>query len=85
MKFVVPKLEVLNLSNTRVDDETLYAISKNCPGLLQLLLELCNDVTEKGVKHVVENCTQLKEIYLVDFHISDRIRELFSRRGFLLC
>jgi len=72
------------LSNTKVDDETLYEISKNCPRLLQLLLELCNDVTEEGVKHVVENCTQLKEIYLGDFHISDKNRELFSRRGCLL-
>ncbi|KEH25433.1 putative leucine-rich repeat domain, L domain-containing protein [Medicago truncatula] len=85
MNFVVPKLEVLNMSNTRVNDETLYVISKNCSGLLQLLLELCNDVTEEGVKHVVENCTQLKEIYLGDFHISDKNRELFSRHGCLIC
>jgi len=86
MNFVVPKLEVLNLSNTRVTDETLYAISKNCPGLLQLLLQLCDDVTEEGVKDVVENCTKLEEIYLGDyFHISDKNRELFSRCGCLLC
>jgi hypothetical protein len=58
---VVPKLEVLNLSNTKVNDKTLNVISKNCCGLLQLLLEHCNNVTEEGVKHVVENCTQLRE------------------------
>ncbi|GAU36462.1 hypothetical protein TSUD_166280 [Trifolium subterraneum] len=60
----VPKLEVLNLSHTKVDDKTLYVISKHCRGLLQLLLDYCNCVTEKGVKHVIENCTQLREIKL---------------------
>jgi hypothetical protein len=50
------------LSYTQVDDETLYVISKSCRGLLQLSLEDCYFVTEKGVNHVVENCTQLKDI-----------------------
>jgi F-box/leucine-rich repeat protein 2/20 len=56
------KIRHLNLSYTQVDDETLYVISKSCRGLLQLSLEDCYFVTEKGVNHVVENCTQLKEI-----------------------
>jgi hypothetical protein len=64
MNFEIPNLEVLNLSSTRVDDEALYAISKSCRGLSQLLLEYCYDVTVKGVRHVVENCTQLTEINL---------------------
>jgi F-box/leucine-rich repeat protein 2/20 len=64
MNFEAPKLKVLKLSYTNVDDETLYVISKNCPELLQLLLESCNNVTNKGVKHVFENCTQLREIDL---------------------
>ncbi|XP_045818219.1 F-box/LRR-repeat protein 2-like [Trifolium pratense] len=59
MNFVVPNLEVLNLSYTKVDDETLYVISKNCRGLLQLLLEKCNGVTQKGMQHVLENCTHV--------------------------
>ncbi|MCH80028.1 F-box/LRR-repeat protein [Trifolium medium] len=58
----VPKLEVLNLSNTNVNDETLYVISKSCCGLLQLLLKDCYGVTEKAVKYVAENCTKLREI-----------------------
>ncbi|RHN58009.1 putative leucine-rich repeat domain, L domain-containing protein [Medicago truncatula] len=62
--FEVPKLEVLNLSYTKVDDEALYMISKSCCGLLKLSLQDCNDVTKKGVKHVVENCTQLRKISL---------------------
>ncbi|GAU46514.1 hypothetical protein TSUD_285960 [Trifolium subterraneum] len=72
MNFVVPKLEVLNLSYTKVDDETLYIISKNCCGLLQLLLEHCNDVTEKGVKHVAENCTQMRKIKIEN---SSRVKD----------
>ncbi|KAK2420228.1 F-box/LRR-repeat protein [Trifolium repens] len=61
MNFVVPNLEVLNITCTKVDDETLYVISKNCFGLLQLLLEACNGITEEGVKHVLENCTLLRD------------------------
>jgi len=64
MNFEVLKLEVLNLSHTRVDDEKLYVISKSCRGLLQLFLESCLYVTQKGVKHVVENCIQLRDINL---------------------
>ncbi|AES97188.2 putative leucine-rich repeat domain, L domain-containing protein [Medicago truncatula] len=58
---VIPQLEVLNLSYTNVDDETLSVISRNCCGLLQILLKNCDNVTMKGAKHVVENCTQLRE------------------------
>lgn len=64
VNFEVPKLEVLNLSYTGVDNEELYLISKSCCGLLQLLLEHCYYVTKRGVIHVVENCTQLREINL---------------------
>jgi hypothetical protein len=53
MNFEVLKLGVLNLSYTRIDDEGLYVISKSWDGLLQLLINNCYDVTEKGVKHVV--------------------------------
>ncbi|RHN50349.1 putative leucine-rich repeat domain, L domain-containing protein [Medicago truncatula] len=85
INFAVPQLEVLNLSDTKVDDETLYVISKNCSGLLKLLLRDCYNVTEKGAKHVIENCTQLREIYLrVCFHLTDKTRELFTRRGCLV-
>ncbi|XP_058729435.1 F-box/LRR-repeat protein 3-like [Vicia villosa] len=64
MNFELPNLEVLNLSYTTVQDETLYAISKRCRGLLQLDLQDCRYVTQKGVKDVLENCTQLREINL---------------------
>ncbi|XP_058728774.1 F-box/LRR-repeat protein 3-like [Vicia villosa] len=64
MNFELPNLEVLNLSYTTVDDKTLYAITKGCRGLLQFDLENCGNITQKGVKDVLENCTQLREINL---------------------
>ncbi|MCH85486.1 F-box/LRR-repeat protein [Trifolium medium] len=63
--FEVPKLEMLNLTDTIVDDEALYVISNRCPGLLQLVLQNCNDITTKGVMDVVKSCMQLKEINLI--------------------
>lgn len=62
--FDLPDLEVLNLTNTEVDDEALYIISNRCPALLQLVLLRCDYITDKGVMHVVNNCTQLREINL---------------------
>ncbi|KAK2373227.1 F-box/LRR-repeat protein [Trifolium repens] len=64
LNFEVSKLEVLNLSSTKVNDETLNVISRNCRGLLQLKLKFCDFVTEKGVNHVIEKCTQLRKINL---------------------
>ncbi|GAU16362.1 hypothetical protein TSUD_117110 [Trifolium subterraneum] len=63
--FDVPKLEMLNLTSTIVDDEALCVISKRCRGLLQLVLTHCLHITRKGVMHVVKGCTQLKEINLM--------------------
>ncbi|XP_027344856.1 F-box/LRR-repeat protein 4-like [Abrus precatorius] len=64
LNFEVPKLEELNLSLSRIDDEALSVISKCCQGLLHLHLENCSHVTAKGVRQVVEICTQLREINL---------------------
>ncbi|RHN69101.1 putative leucine-rich repeat domain, L domain-containing protein [Medicago truncatula] len=64
INYEASKLEVLNLSNSRIDDKVLYVISMICPRLLQLDLQFCNDVTEKGVRLVVEKCIHLREINL---------------------
>ncbi|XP_058729743.1 uncharacterized protein LOC131601852 [Vicia villosa] len=64
MNFEAPKLEVLNLSHTNVNNAELLVISKSCPRLLQLTLENCIYVSNTGVKHVAENCIQLREINL---------------------
>nr|KYP42821.1 F-box/LRR-repeat protein 4 [Cajanus cajan] len=65
LNFEVRKLEELNLSRSGIDDEALSVISKCCRWLLQLDLENCSRVTAKGVRQMVENCTQLREISLV--------------------
>ncbi|XP_058736775.1 uncharacterized protein LOC131609132 [Vicia villosa] len=81
MNFRVPQLKMLNLTSSQVDDATLYVISKNCSGLLQLLLIDCSRCTHKGVKHVVDNCTQLREINLnncLNVHTNLAASMLFS-------
>ncbi|GAU35723.1 hypothetical protein TSUD_258980 [Trifolium subterraneum] len=64
LNFEFLKLEALNLSYTRIDDEALCMILKNCCELLKLFLQNCKRITGKGVKHVIKYCTQLKEINL---------------------
>ncbi|PNX76800.1 putative F-box/LRR protein [Trifolium pratense] len=64
INFEASNLEVLNLSHSTIDDEELYKISKIFPRLLQLDLGHCHDITDKGVRLAVENCTHLKEINL---------------------
>jgi hypothetical protein len=66
LNFAFPKLEVLSLSETHIDDEALYMILKNCCGILQLFLQNCKNITDKGMMHVIKYCTQLKEINLRD-------------------
>ncbi|KAK2378565.1 F-box/LRR-repeat protein [Trifolium repens] len=66
LNFAFPKLEVLNLSETYIDDEALYMILKNCCGISQLFLQHCKHITNKGMMHVIKYCTQLKEINLRD-------------------
>jgi F-box/leucine-rich repeat protein 2/20 len=62
--FEISNLEVLNMSHSTIDDEELYGISKILPRLLQLDLGHFYDVTDKGVRLAVENCTHLREINL---------------------
>ncbi|XP_045815789.1 SCF E3 ubiquitin ligase complex F-box protein pof2-like [Trifolium pratense] len=81
LNFVVPNLEVLNLSGTMVNNETLYVISKSCCGLLQLLLYNCKPVTQKGVKYLLENCTKLRKIRVRKIHVSTENKKFFSRHG----
>ncbi|XP_045795516.1 uncharacterized protein LOC123890015 [Trifolium pratense] len=40
MNFQVPKLKVLNLSSSSVDDKTLYVITKSCTGIWKLYLNI---------------------------------------------
>lgn len=62
--FELPKLEVMNLSQSRIDDEALSIVSKTCCGLTHLELQNCFNVTSNGVRNVVEKSSRLREINL---------------------
>jgi hypothetical protein len=64
MNFQVPTLEVLNLSYASIDNHTLNVITKSCTGIFQLSLKYCHLVRDKGVKCVLRNCKQIREINL---------------------
>ncbi|KAL6494438.1 hypothetical protein OROGR_031238 [Orobanche gracilis] len=69
LNFQLPKLEVLNLCNTKtiIDDEILYLISRSCCGLLKLYLRQCDQITDKGVGQVIETCERLRDIHSFKF------------------
>ncbi|XP_074314502.1 uncharacterized protein LOC141649718 [Silene latifolia] len=58
------KLEKLSLNKSGVDEQVLEMVSKRCPELLNLDLEGGVNVTEKGVKMVVQNCKKLRYVNL---------------------
>ncbi|XP_057454113.1 uncharacterized protein LOC130745759 [Lotus japonicus] len=64
MNFDVPNLEVLSFASSGIDNQTLSVVSKNFCGLLYLDLYNCRSVTTKGVREIVENCKNLREINL---------------------
>ncbi|OIW11988.1 hypothetical protein TanjilG_02195 [Lupinus angustifolius] len=64
IEFQVSKLEMLNLSGSRINDEALSVISRRCCGLVVLEIQSCSDVTDKGVREVIENCIALRELNL---------------------
>ncbi|XP_074314868.1 F-box/LRR-repeat protein 14-like [Silene latifolia] len=58
------KLEKLVAMYSGINDEILAMIGRNSPGLLYLDLEECKNVTEKGVKAVIESCKRLRYLNL---------------------
>ncbi|KAL1340377.1 hypothetical protein HN51_026773 [Arachis hypogaea] len=60
----VSQMKALNLSGSRIGDETLSVISKWFCGLVALEIQNCSDVTTKGVREVVESCMGLRELNL---------------------
>ncbi|XP_057454513.1 F-box protein At1g47056-like [Lotus japonicus] len=64
VNFEVPNVEVLSFAHSGIGDGTLSVVSKSFCRLKYLDLESCPNVTAKGVRKVVENCKQLREIKL---------------------
>ncbi|KAH7572594.1 hypothetical protein JRO89_XS04G0279000 [Xanthoceras sorbifolium] len=62
--FEVKKLEVLQVRASGIDDDALIMIANTCPRLLYLDLDLCINVTTRGVKEVVVKCRALRNIRL---------------------
>ncbi|KAL5838753.1 hypothetical protein ACOSQ3_015922 [Xanthoceras sorbifolium] len=62
--FEVKKLEVLQVRASGIDDDALIMIANTCPRLLYLDLDLCTNVTTRGVKEVVVKCRALRNIRL---------------------
>jgi hypothetical protein len=58
---------------SRVDDETLFTISKNCPNLEILDLRACELVTDKGLQAIAEGCPKLKYLNVGRVKGGDRI------------
>ena len=71
INFEVSQLKVLNLSGSRIEDESLSIISKWCTGLLVLDIQNCLYVTTKGVREIIENCIALKELNLRNCRLVD--------------
>ena len=63
--FELPKLEVLCAGGLRINDDGLAIIGKRCSRLQKLDLSGCQRVTAKGVKEVVANCKEMREICLM--------------------
>ncbi|CAI8601376.1 unnamed protein product [Vicia faba] len=71
INFEISQLEVLNLSGSRIEDETLFIISKFCIGLLFLDIQNCCYITTNGVRKVIENCRGLKALNLKNCRLVD--------------
>jgi F-box/leucine-rich repeat protein 2/20 len=64
INFEVSQLKVLNLSGSRIEDESLSIISKCCTGLLFMDIQNGWYVTTKGASEIIRNCIVLKELNL---------------------
>lgn len=58
----VSNLQRLDAEHSGIDDQVLAMTGRNCPGLVHLDLENCENVTEEGVKEVVKSCKTLRSL-----------------------
>jgi len=70
-----------------VDDESMRCLS-NCTGLISLFISNCTRVSNEGVAHILEGCTQLRRLhmsglFLVSVVSLDRISIGMNRISYL--
>ncbi|KAJ2748725.1 Leucine-rich repeat-containing protein 29 [Coemansia nantahalensis] len=63
---LLPNLKSLNLTSTQASDEVMETISKHNTSLVHLNTTDCVDVTDVGIRKVVESCRSLSELILID-------------------
>ncbi|KAK7385597.1 hypothetical protein VNO78_31323 [Psophocarpus tetragonolobus] len=64
-------LEELDVTDTEIDDEGLWSISR-CTKLSSLKLGMCLMITDNGLKHIANGCSKLKHL---DLYRSSRITD----------
>lgn len=61
-----PNLTTLRLNDCDITDESLFALSQNCPQLLSLNVAYCSAITNAGVVALSQGCRQLMYLNLSD-------------------
>ncbi|OMP05573.1 Leucine-rich repeat, cysteine-containing subtype [Corchorus olitorius] len=59
-------LEILELTDSYIDDEGLGVIARKCPRLMYLYLWRCKNVTTRSIKNAVQNIKTLTDLHLSD-------------------
>ena len=66
------QLKVLDLSNCpNVGDYAMHLVARNCPDLAELCLCLCRNILDAGVVAIVQGCSKMKLLNLVDTLITE--------------
>ena len=59
-----PLLQYVDLSKTRITDETVRVLSNHCPLLETIILSGCPNVTSAGLELIASNCVMLKNVVI---------------------
>eukprot|EP00698_Gefionella_okellyi_P006235 TRINITY_DN1562_c0_g1_i1.p1 TRINITY_DN1562_c0_g1~~TRINITY_DN1562_c0_g1_i1.p1 ORF type:complete len:1856 (-),score=360.00 TRINITY_DN1562_c0_g1_i1:8-5575(-) len=65
-----PQLISLILTGTKVTDESCYVIACNCPNLAQLSLPNSDDVSDAGIRAILQQCLLLHHLSVASVHIT---------------
>ena len=76
------KIEKLSLKDLTVNDQDIETLVKRCQNLQQLHLGNCTNVTQRSLKSIVSNLTQLEKFYLP---VSIKVKQLIPFNDRLKC